>query len=115
MKNSTLFFMIIISIFIGGCSQSAPKCSDKETTDLVKEKAYGELVKQVGAEKVKGVSFTVKGIRTKKTNKKTGACECAADLEITHQNGKSGSIPITYTVEITDDRKELYVTVFGLK
>lgn len=37
-------------VAITGCSNSVPKCSDKETTDLVAQIANREMVNQLGAE-----------------------------------------------------------------
>ena len=72
------------------------------------------MTKQLGEEAAKIFTYGVKTIRTTDTHEKTGAHECAADLSIIGENGKSNSIPITYTVENTDDGKNIYVNVFGL-
>jgi len=102
-------------LFLAACSPSVPKCSDDQTIDLVKEIADREMGRQLGAEAAKMYSYDVQAIRTTNTNDKTGAHECAAELKIIAKNGGGNSIPITYTVEKTEDTGQLYVNVFGLK
>ena len=97
------------------CSPSVPKCSDDQTTNLVKEIADREMGNQLGAEAATMFSYDVKAIRTTNTNEKTGAHECSAELKIKAKNGGENPIPITYTVEKTEDTGQLYVNVFGLK
>jgi hypothetical protein len=106
---------ILSTIAISGCSQSVPKCGDTETTDLVKQIADREMGNQLGSEAAKMFSYTVGAIRTTSTNEQTGAHECAAQLGITASNtGQTNEIPITYTVEMTDNGEEFYVNVYGL-
>ncbi|NAW69445.1 hypothetical protein CAG54_12955 [Vibrio sp. V27_P1S3P104] len=101
---------------LGGCSPSVPKCGDSETTDLIKQIANDEMINQLGSNAGKMFSYSVNAIRTTDKNDKTGAFECAAQLEIHARNtGNSSEIPITYTVEMTDNGKEFYVNVYGLK
>ncbi len=107
--------VILSTAAIAGCSQSVPKCSDTEATDLVKQIANREMGNQLGAEAAKMFSYTVSAIRTTSTNEQTGAHECAAQLGITASNtGQTNEIPITYTVEMTDNGEEFYVNVYGL-
>ncbi|MDP2789421.1 MAG: DUF2628 domain-containing protein [bacterium] len=94
--------------------QGVPKCGDSDVTKLVTGIADQKMTKQLGAEAAKTFTYAVEAIRTANTNEKTGALECAADLKINGNNGKSNSMPITYTVENTDDGKDIYVKVFGL-
>ena len=73
------------------------------------------MARQIGAETAKLFSYTVNAIRTTNTNEQTGAHECAAQLAVKASNtGETNQLPITYTVEMTDDGKEFYVNVFGL-
>jgi hypothetical protein len=111
-----LIIPAILSILaITGCSQSVPKCSDKETIDLVTQIAGREMSNQLGAEAAKLFSYTVSAIRTTSTNEQTGAHECAAQLGISASNtGQTNEFPITYTFEKTDKGDEFYVNVFGL-
>ncbi|NGZ15670.1 hypothetical protein HGG78_18345 [Vibrio aestuarianus] len=113
MKKAALALPLIV--LLGGCSPSAPKCGDSETTDLVKEIANDEMINQLGAEAAKIFSYSVNAIRTTDENDKTGAFECAAQLDIhASTTGQSNEIPITYTVEMTDDGEQFYVNVYGL-
>lgn len=106
---------LLSTLVIAGCSPSVPKCGDEETIDLVKEIADEEMANQLGAQMAKLFSYKVSAIRTTNVNEKTGAYECAAQLTVTASNtGQSSDLPITYTVELTDDKKEFYVTVYGL-
>ena len=73
------------------------------------------MANQLGAEAAKAFSYDVQAIRTTETNEKTGAQQCAAELKINASSGGSNALPITYTVERTDDGKQFYVNVFGLK
>ncbi len=92
--------------FLSACSNNVPACSDTQATDLVLEITDRELqMHGVGANEA---SISVDAIRTTDENEKTGAFDCAAELSI---NGTA--YPITYTVEMTDDKRP-YVTVFGL-
>ncbi len=92
-----------------------PKCSDTETTNLIKQIADREMGNQLGAEATKMFSYTIGAIRTTNTNEQTGAYECAAELSIiTSNTGQANEIPITYTVEMADNGKEFYVSVLGL-
>lgn len=91
-----------------------PKCGSSDVTGLVTQIADQEMTKQLGEMAAKTFTYNVKTIRTTDSNDETGAHECAANLEIIGKNGKSNSIPITYTVENTDDGENIYVNVFGL-
>lgn len=115
MKPLLIASSIAFSLVLASCSQSAPKCGEREVTDLVKEIAGREMTKQLGADASKLFSFDVQAIRTKETNEKTGAQQCAAELKINASNGGTNELAITYTVERTDDGKSIYVNVFGLE
>ncbi len=112
MKN-VLLVMGLSSLLVG-CGGGAPACSDTETKDLVRQIASEEMAKQIGGEAAKQFSYKVNAIRTTDTNEKTGANECAAQLEVIASNGGTNELPIEYTVEVTDDKEEFYVTVYGL-
>ena len=115
MKLLPLASSIALSLVLASCSQSAPKCGEKEVTDLVTQIAGREMANQIGAEAAKAFSYEVQAIRTTGSNEKTGAQQCAAELKIKASNGGVNELPITYTVERTDDGKQFYVNVFGLK
>lgn len=106
---------VLLSAAFLGCTQSVPKCSDTETIDLVKQIADREMASQLGAQADKLFFYTVGAIRTTNTNEQTGANDCAAELGVTAKNtGVTNKLPIQYTVEMTDNGKEFYVSVFGL-
>jgi len=109
--------LIITAMFLGGsltgCSQSVPTCSDSEATDLVLQISNAEIVKVHGQEAAKTLELEVQAIRTTDTNSKTGAFSCAANLSMKGPKG-SDNVPITYTVEMTDNGEEIYVNVYGL-
>ena len=113
MKLGLIFTAMVVSSALTGCSQSVPACSDSEATELVIEISNGELAKTVSPEMISKIKLSVDAIRTTDTNDKTGAHSCAANLAFSGPNG-TNSIPITYTVEMTDNGEEFYVNVFGL-
>ncbi len=107
-----LYWSLLFGVF---SNFSVPSCSDTITTNLVKQIADREMTRVLGAEQAKRVSYIVNAIRTKSTDEQTGFHKCSANLSMTHNNTqKKSKIPITYTVEKTDDGKEIYVNVFGL-
>ena len=115
--NKSLLVTSLIFL-ISGCSSppSVPKCSDIEVTDTVKEIARQEMINQLGPEVKNIFTYKVLNIRTTVENEKTGAFECAAQLEIhANTNDNSTEIPITYTVEKVDNEEDFYVNVFGLR
>lgn len=101
-----------VSVFVAGCSNSAPKCSDKKTADLVYEIAKREYSKVFPGKAIDGISFRLDSIRTTAIDDKTGAQSCAAQLVL---KGPNGELPldITYKSEMTDKGSQ-YVTVWGL-
>ena len=115
MNHQNSFFVLMCAVVLSSSSQSVPKCGDEQATTLVKQIADREMGSQLGAEAAKMFSYNIEAIRTTSTNEKTGAHECAAELKIKAKNAGTNSIPITYTVEKTDDSAQIYVNVFGLK
>lgn len=109
MKFQIILSTIATVVILSACSQSVHKCSDSLVTKLVTEIADQEIGKALG------YTYTVETIRTTNTNEKTGAHECAAELKYINILGGHVSIPITYTVENTDDGESIYVNVFGLR
>lgn len=111
-----LITIIIACLLISsGCSKFVPACGDESVTDLVKQIAGEEMANSLGKETAKLFSYSVNAIRTTDTNEKTGSHDCAADLEVKASNtGQSQEMPITYTVEATDDGENIYVNVLGL-
>lgn len=113
MKKTLVIFVALLSGGIAGCGPKVPKCSDLQATNLVEDIAKGELIKQIGEESTNLLTLAVTAIRTTETNSQTGAHQCAGQLEISGPGGNN-SVPITYTVEMTDDGKQYFVNVFGL-
>lgn len=113
LKQAINSVALIVSLgVLNGCGSGVPGCGDQETKDLVSSIADREFSKQMGAEAAKMINWKVVAIRTTDKNEKTGALECAADLEVSGPGG-THEAPITYTVEKTDDG-DFYVNVFGL-
>ena len=102
------------TLLLAGCGKSVPKCGDEDTINLVKQISNDEMINQMGKDFAAQISYAVESIRTTDENDKTGAFECAADLKVIAKNGNTNKLPITYTVEATDDGKQFYVNVFGL-
>jgi len=72
---------------LAGCSSSAPKCSDTETIDLVKEIVLEALTEEVGQFVAAQFKMELHGIRATDVNEKTGAQECAEQIELSGPNG----------------------------
>lgn len=113
MKKSLVIIVALLSTVMAGCGPKVPTCNDIQTTDLVVNIAKDELIKQIGQEPTNLLNLAVTAIRTTETNSKTGAHQCAGQLEISGPGG-TNAVPITYTVEMTDDGKQFFVNVFGL-
>jgi len=112
-QSGIILAVLFTGAVITGCSSSAPKCSDTETTDLVKQIAKEQLAKLQGQEIADQIEMSVDAIRTTDSNDKTGAQQCAAQLTLKGPNGEN-SLDITYTSEKTDKGDEFFVNVYGL-
>lgn len=115
--NRTMAMLLVacFSIVVTGCSKSASSCSDKDTIKLVRKIVDEKMISVYGLEKAKLLIYDITAIRTQNTNEQTGAHECAAQFEfMSAETGKATKAPITYTVEKTDKRGEIYVEVSGL-
>ena len=110
-KINYLILGAIALIFVG-CSNPTPKCSDKETKDLVIDIAKDELKEQGMESLIPQLKFEIETIRTTKYDKNIDRYECAADFKMIG-NANTTTLPITYTVESTDKKGEFYVTVDG--
>jgi hypothetical protein len=96
-------------------SGSSTTCSSKDVTQLVTEIAGEVMEEQVGLKAAMLFSYDIDFIRTTGVNEKTGTQECAAELKLNHSEADDFSkLPITYTVEKTDDGEGIYVNVYGL-
>jgi len=104
---------IIVLGVVSGCSNSAPKCSDEKTINLVKQIAKEKLVASFGEKSANMIELSIGAIRTTDSNEKTGTQQCAAQLTMKGEGG-SKSADFTYKVEKTDDGEEFFVTAYGL-
>lgn len=110
--NKIIVSFLLLSL-IAGCSR-APGCNDSETKDLVIDIANDTAIEKMGSFS-SNFSYEVRSVRTTHTNKQTGTHQCMADLAVTAKTkGRTNLLPIEYTVELTDDGSEFYVTVYGL-
>lgn len=108
-----LCVLFIVAIGLSACSSEAPKCSAPETIKLVRQIVKEELVTHFGQEFTSMLEIELNAIRTTDTNKKTGAQQCAAQLNLKGPGGVD-TLDIIYTCELTDKDDEFYVTVYGL-
>jgi len=112
LKYIKLIVITIITLAgLSGCTGGTPKCGDSETKDLVIQIAKDELTKQGMSKIIPNIDFEVANIRTTSHNKDVDSYQCAADFKMIGE--KTKTLPITYTVEATDDGKSFYVNVFG--
>jgi Protein of unknown function (DUF2628) len=107
------FIFLLLTNTPGVFNSGVPECGSSEATGLVVEISKGEIAKQAGAKAANSFDLAVSAIRTTSINEQTGSYHCSAQLNMAGPNGNS-SLPITYTVEITDNGEEFYVNVFGL-
>ena len=119
MKNIVSIFSLIVlsTATLVGCSSSAPSCADSKAVNMVKQIVDERTASikenfSVDAE----YEIVVDNIREVEFNKQTGKYTCNADLEVKSNNlylmlKKS----ISYTTELTQPKKELYVTIYGLR
>jgi hypothetical protein len=140
MNNNMFLFLIVPVLLLSGCSRSVPKCSDKETIKIVKQLLTDTIYEAsplLNAVKEKlHIDFRLDAIRTKSTDKETGAHECAADykvgmklVNVSQESQESqdlkdsfvigvsdaerqGALPgtVDYTVQLTD-KGEVYVVL----
>lgn len=103
--------IFLMSLIFTGCTGGTPKCGDSETKDLVIQIAKDELKKQGLGSLIPKLKFEVDAIRTTKHNKDVDSYQCAADFIMIGDQTKT--LPVTYTVESTDDGNEFYVNVYG--
>ncbi|MDY0320759.1 MAG: hypothetical protein RBR23_03390 [Arcobacteraceae bacterium] len=109
MKFSLYSIAILSTIFFSGCN-STPKCSDDQTVQLLNEILDKSFIK-----------FTIdkSTIRTVDENSKTGmyTCKVQAKVELGDTFGENKFLEnmqtqdITYTVVLTDDKKNFYVEI----
>jgi len=105
----------VVSFLIIACSSSTPKCSDSKTKELVIDIAKRQLSNVELGNVIGKLDFKVENIRTIEYQKDIDKYTCKADFIIKNkENKQSKTLPITYTVQKTDDGKRFYVEVYGL-
>lgn len=109
MKFSLANIAILSLFFFTGCN-STPKCSDDQTVQLLNEILNRSFVK---------FDIEPSSIRTIDENSKTGmyTCKVQAKIDLGDTFGQNKILEnmnmqdITYTVILTDDKKNFYVEV----
>ena len=115
MKIVQFGITMMLGIGLIGCSGGIPECGDEEATDLVLSIVKEEMEKQIGKEIADLLRYKLSSIRTTDTHQKTGAYSCSAQLEMHGiKTGKTNMLPITYTIEKTDNGREFFISVYGL-
>ena len=130
MKKTLFLISVLFAAVISGCTNYAPDCSDPQTKNLVTQ-IVGESLTKILSEDTdffqmvansKNMVFhnTIKQIKLSLTypitidkNNDTGAYVCKGTVEA-EAYGKTESVPISYTSEITDSGNNFYVTVADL-
>lgn len=108
---------------LSGCSNSPPKCADSEATEVVLQIVNGELeslrkafISLNSSNREITYEARLENIRTLDKNPGTGSYRCAGTVHIESNSFMlKKSVDITYQTERTEDSKEVYVTVYGLK
>lgn len=108
-----VFLLSICCLLIVGCGKAEPKCDSSKTIDTVLRIVNKELESRFGPEDAKKMKFSLRNIRTT-AMAKNGDCMCSADMDMSGDNGKSVTAPITFKVELIPAKNDIFVTVFGL-
>jgi len=114
-KPSLLLLTLAASVLTGCSPPNVPGCAEQAPQDVLKKIAV-DVYQQMKHDPEKH-QHSITSVRTRSTDDKTGAHECAADFVITNpKNNKSQAIPITYRIERLDNSKDLvHVEASGLK
>ena len=122
-KLLTRFMPIVFgAAVLSGCNQEVPGCASEVATGLLMEilnkqanqwAEFWSMALEVedDADQEPGIEYEIEAIRTQNTNPQTGAHECAAELHVAFEGERLFTFPINYSVEKTDDGKQLYVTL----
>lgn len=112
-KYIKFLILTFCGIFVG-CG-GTPDCSSGDATDLVKQIVRDELKKNIG-DNASFLDISLDAIRTRNYDKNVDKYSCAAELILTNKNDKNlqEKRDITYDVETTDDKKNIYISVYGL-
>jgi len=114
-KSSLLLFTLTASLLAGCSPPKVPGCTDQAAHNLLMKVAF-DVYKGLNHDPERHQQ-SITSVRTRSTNDKTGAHECAADFIITNpKNNKSASVPFTYLIERLDNSPDLVkVEADGLK
>lgn len=111
--------LLILScmVLLSGCGDNAPECNGDDTVNLVAEIAQTKdaiISTWLSNKVITGVK--VADIRTQGINKNNHISTCAANLNVIDRdtNKIAFTFPITYTAQLTDDGKNIYVNINGL-
>lgn len=114
MKKIDLSFLtMLFSSVLSGCSPSVENCNAPEILDLVTQRVSVEMIRQVGEEKEKELTYEVKAVTINDADEKTGVYECSAEL-IVNEGDNSNAKPVTFTVDKADNAR-LVVKIVGFK
>jgi uncharacterized protein YecT (DUF1311 family) len=124
-----IFFILLIILTLSGCGSKTPSCADQKTTDLIKQICHQWLEEHLVREKVDPAStktamalpLNVTMIRTAGHDEKLGKYTCEAVLETTYSDQATkikgfdavNRVNIKYTSQLTDDKKQQLVELFG--
>jgi len=103
----------VASSFIIACSSSTPKCSDDKTKEVLINNVKHEIRDFWGdMVDLNNVDFKVNNIITVDHQKDIDKYTCKGDLiQKDKRTGETRVTPITYTVQKTDDGKNIHVEI----
>ena len=70
-----------------------------------------ELAGQGGYELAEQIVFSLEDIAGRENRSENGACSCIANLVLSGPGGRE-TLPIGYTIELTGDEGQFFVTVY---
>lgn len=105
-------------ILLSGCGDNTPKCNSDDTLDTLRS--------VISQNKGLWENLSIDNIRTVKKDASVGIGYCAADISYTIKatpktafigitEDTNFNIAITFTTQLTDDGKNIYVNVWGLQ
>jgi hypothetical protein len=104
-------------VLLSGCGDDTPKCGDEATINLVAEisQTKDAIIRTWLSNKTVS-DVNVVDIRTQEINKDIRMSTCAATLNVmdSKTNKIAFTFPITYTVQLADDNKNIYININGL-
>lgn len=106
----TSVLIALFAILLSACSKEPPKCSDKETLDIIK-RIFSDQIGEVEGVTKKDIEnkLTIKNGRADAYDEKVKKYTCSAKLGIAEQ----WELPIHYVSQL-DDKNEHIVSINGL-